>query len=143
MSEQTNCAHLSVKHLAVRNPDGTFRGVWKCQLCGKESQFPQAPFNDEEISAACADILAERRRQIAAEGWSAEHDDGHTDGELASAAACYAHFAKRTLTTTPLWWPWSSEGWKQKDRRHDLVKAGALILAEIERLDRQTKKEAL
>lgn len=33
-------------------------------------------------------------------------------------------------------WPWSREWWKPKNPRRDLVKAGALIVAEIERLDR-------
>lgn len=33
-------------------------------------------------------IAAERQRQIDAEGFDAAHDDEHTDGELANAAAC-------------------------------------------------------
>lgn len=33
-------------------------------------------------------------------------------------------------------WPWEEEAWRPKNPRHDLVKAAALILAEIERLDR-------
>ena len=35
-------------------------------------------------------IAAERQRQIEQEGWTAEHDDGHVNGELAMAAALYA-----------------------------------------------------
>lgn len=91
---------------------------------------------------AITDVVRERARQIAVEGWTPEHDDAHIDGQLAQAAACYAHEAARTDRTdprrdgAPLSWPWSRDWWKPKDRRHDLVRAGALIIAEIERLDR-------
>ena len=40
------------------------------------------------------------------------------------------------------WWPWSLDWWKPKDPRRDLVRAGALIVAEIERLDRQPARGA-
>jgi hypothetical protein len=83
---------------------------------------------------AILDITAERLRQIAFEGWTPEHDDAHGTGELADAAACYALGTER-IQHFKLW-PWSWEWWKPTDRRCDLVKAGALIVAEIERLDR-------
>jgi glucose/arabinose dehydrogenase len=35
-------------------------------------------------------IAAERQRQVSQEGWTPEHDDTHTDGSLAGAAACLA-----------------------------------------------------
>lgn len=93
-------------------------------------------------SDAIADVVRERARQISVEGWTPEHDDAHAEGELAQAAACYAHEAALADRTdprrdgAPLSWPWSRDWWKPKDRRHDLVRAGALIIAEIERLDR-------
>lgn len=80
-------------------------------------------------TSALSDIAAERQRQIDAEGWTPAHDDAHDYGELARAAACYAVGLKND-------WPWSDSWWKPKDRRTDLVRAGALIVAEIERLDR-------
>lgn len=82
-----------------------------------------------EHSTAALDVLAERRRQIEAEGWTQEDDDKQTDSEMAHAAACYA------LNNASVW-PYSISWWKPTDRRRNLVKAGALILAEIERLDR-------
>lgn len=82
------------------------------------------------------DVLAERQRQISAEGWTPEHDDKHTDGELAAAAACYANPIQVRSGGVPSAWPWDRKWWKPRDRRSDLVRAGALILAEIERLDR-------
>lgn len=91
---------------------------------------------------ALEDIATERQRQTKAEGWSPEHDDTHTKFELASAASCYAIHAqyvdrdKIAPDNPPAWWPWDGSWWKPTDRRRDLVKAGALIVAEIERLDR-------
>lgn len=87
---------------------------------------------------AWRDVVAERRRQVEAEGWTPEHDDEHANGELALAAACYS------VTTYPQavgllgFWPWGMKWWKPTDRRRNLVKAAALILAEIERIDRRT-----
>lgn len=100
----------------------------------------------ETLSNAINDIAAERQRQIEAEGWTPEHDDAHTDGELADAAACYA-LTPRVLNAAAMTeihdrlWPWNSSWWKPTDRRRDLVKAGALIVAEIERLDRAEPKQ--
>lgn len=89
---------------------------------------------------AWRDVLAERQRQITAEGWTPEHDDHHADGSLAAAAAAYAFSAAtadRYLAADPLgFWPWDASWWKPKSPREDLVRAGALILAEIERIDR-------
>lgn len=86
---------------------------------------------------AARDVFAERERQKSVEGWTPEHDDEHDDGQLASAAACYALSATAYEEGSfERFWPWASTWWKPKNRRRDLVKAGALILAEIERLDR-------
>lgn len=83
-----------------------------------------------------AAIAAERKRQMEVEGWTPEHDDGHDDGELAFAAASYALFAHLRRRVPPEFWPWDPQWWKPKDRRSNLVRAGALIAAEIDRLDR-------
>lgn len=100
-----------------------------------------APLGDE--TAAARDVLAERRRQVEVEGWTTEHDDQHSDGSISVAAACYAltnvPCAKPgALSTTYLstWVGWGGGWFKPWNRRRDLVRAGALILAEIERLDR-------
>ncbi|HEY1395706.1 hypothetical protein [Roseateles sp.] len=90
-----------------------------------------------------AEILAERLRQIGVEGWTPEHDDEHALGELAVAAAAYADPRARPRTASgacyvPMVWPrsWDLAWWRPQDQRRNLVKAGALILAEIDRLDR-------
>lgn len=96
------------------------------------------------------EIAAERRRQIDAEGWTAEHDDLHTSGKMVRAAACYAYRAGASYEykaasgpgSPPPDWPWDSFWWKPTTPRRDLIKAGALIVAELERLDRAALRAA-
>lgn len=97
-----------------------------------------------QVPQAWLDVQAERRRQIKAEGWTPQHDDEHADGQMAQAAGCYALHAGGIGTDWPdgrqngsaLFWPWDKDWWKPTTPRRDLVKACALALAEIERLDR-------
>lgn len=113
-----------------------------------------------QSTKAMADVFAERQRQVEAEGYDTAHDDEHTDGSLAAAAACYALPKPRIVNRqedrdvscgrgecavwrsvtfhVPAMWPdsWDPEYWNPKDRRRDLVRAAALVVAEIERLDR-------
>ncbi|WP_196491458.1 Lar family restriction alleviation protein [Burkholderia diffusa] len=97
-------------------------------------------------SAAEVDVRTERRRQVAEKGWTEDLDDAHACGEIAALAAYYA------MPASVRDWPATDtgygatfgqamlpDGWSAKigdERRRELVKAGALILAEIERLDR-------
>lgn len=83
-----------------------------------------------------AELIAEERfRQIGSEGWDCFHDDTHDKGQIARAAACYA-LADVALKRKPRW-PWARSWWKPKDRIRNLVRAGALIAAEIDRLQRK------
>lgn len=98
------------------------------------------------FSRAAVDVTAERRRQIEVEGWIPEHDDNEHDfGSLARAAACYA-LGRSTIraphSADVILWPWDIASWKPSNDRRNLVKAGALILAEIERIDRATTPDA-
>jgi hypothetical protein len=100
------------------------------------------------LTAAFADVLQERERQISSEGFSLEHDDRHAGGELAKASACLAlealsrrdFFAGAALSAVRVAissiWPWAPDWWRPKDYRRDLVRAAALLVAEIERVDR-------
>ena len=81
-------------------------------------------------------INAERRRQIEVEGYTLERDDALNGGSLALAAACYAMHATWQQEGMPLIWPWADEVWKPKDQLSDLIRAGALIAAEIDQLQR-------
>lgn len=91
-------------------------------------------------------IRHERARQEREEGFDASHDDLHTNGELAQAAACYAWPAPRPVAVKKAW-PWELHWWKPVPstfyegdeiaaRIKELGKAGALIAAEIDRLIR-------
>jgi len=85
-------------------------------------------------------IADERKRQVEKEGYVAAHDDQHTNGELAIAGSIYASPARLRFfllyKTSPLNWPFDDGEYKPvpQDRVKELVKAGALIAAEIDRL---------
>lgn len=109
-------------------------------------------------------IARERERQLAVEGWTPAHDDQHSNEEMAMAAACYATpvpiEAKLTVPvicgcleadcphsdmTRIKWgdpWPWAAEWDKRK--KHSRIRcleiAGALIAAEIDRLERRVNR---
>nr|ELS0736658.1 hypothetical protein [Pseudomonas aeruginosa] len=83
---------------------------------------------------AWLDVQAERRRQITAEGWTPEHDDLYCAAELPRAAAAY--ILNGANDEAPAIWPFVAKWWKPRDARSNYVRASALILAEIERLDR-------
>lgn len=102
-------------------------------------------------------VADERQRQIEKEGWTAEHDAEHVCGELTDAAVMYAirgYWKKRIdpmivgIDEMPgIMWPFSMESFKPSNepwpdgRIRDLVKAGALIAAEIDRLLKVNEKE--
>ncbi len=83
------------------------------------------------------EIQAERQRQQTIEGWTPEHDDKHKNGELAQMAACYAQSTIPKYSGPYTVFPFD-EGDKRCEHpaRKILIIAAALIVAEIERLDR-------
>jgi len=96
------------------------------------------------MSQAIQDVTTERNRQVDKEGYDHDHDDQYETGELAIAGYCYANHAvyrirhgEKIKLKTPINWPWSGEFWKPKNPRQDLVRSAALIIAEIERIDRR------
>lgn len=99
------------------------------------------------------DVARARHHQVAVEGWTPQHDDNHDAGELARAAAVYALCAAGDAQDRDVMeahgydgvgsiiskiWPaeWDTAWLKPKTRRLDLVRAAALIMADIERIDR-------
>jgi Lar family restriction alleviation protein len=108
---------------------------------------PKAP-NPTPVSVGGEDAISlvqqERLRQIEIEGWSTEHDDEHIMGEMIGAAVTYAAHALEIVSDHELpgadnegWWPWEEKWWKPSpDPIRNLVKSAALIVAEIERLQR-------
>lgn len=88
------------------------------------------------FNPAILDVIAERQRQKAVEGWTSEHDDKYGKSQLLWASSCYLLNTIQPFNRIPMDWPWDGSWWKPTNPRRDLVKAGALILAEIERIDR-------
>lgn len=82
------------------------------------------------------EIGRERFRQINEEGYDLNHDDDYKSNELINAAtsyllACDGHVKFREAEEN---WPWVAELFKPKDTWSNLIKAGALIAAELDRL---------
>lgn len=136
--EVTNCVHKE----AVM--DYVDQKMW-CPNCGYL-----------DIKTGIEYIATERQRQIDVEGYTSEHDDKHTDGELAAAACVYADFANyhgefplmedatkkaKVLISRDFKWPFGKESLKltPDNRVRELSKAGSFIAAEIDRINR-TKK---
>lgn len=89
-------------------------------------------------------ILDERRRQIEVEGWTLAHDDDHEDGELSLAAACYAAYPLVIYFKNEIGFkklrPFDEYDIKDgKTEIQQLVAAGALIVAEIEKIQRENR----
>lgn len=97
-------------------------------------------------------IAEERQRQIEVEGFNNEHDKMFDKNQLAAAAASYAFapFMKEEIREgyqfppSPMWPAyWLAKWWKPtpNDRIRELQKAGALIAAEIDRLQAEEEKK--
>lgn len=120
-----------------------FQIAWHAWQVAKSQATPEGfVFND---------VFAERKRQIDQEHYSHEHDDEYDQNELIRAASSYLSHVigrgwvfKETCPETyqdeevPDLWPWDLDFWKPKNPRRDLVRAAALIIAEIEKIDRST-----
>jgi transcriptional regulator with XRE-family HTH domain len=114
-------------------PNYFFEGL----LMTDNTKDPWSDFARPHWHDAVRAIEAERERQVTVQNRNLAEDDAYTYGELARAGASYA------LATVPgfdiiaaIIWPWDIKTFKPADRRRNLVKAAALIVAEIERLDR-------
>lgn len=88
----------------------------------------------QTLTTAAIDVLAERQRQQSIKGFSTQQDDTYIGGELAAAAISYIEPMEAEA-----YWPadWHDNSFKPSDYRRNLVKACALLIAEIERVDRQ------
>lgn len=108
----------------------------------KEQPVPAASSESvsQSLTDALRDVIAERQRQVSVKGWTPEHDDTYTCGELSGVAISYIEPMEAVF-----YWPaeWHDDRFKPSDERRNLVKATALLLAEIERLDRISAASAL
>lgn len=92
------------------------------------------------MNRAIIDVALERLRQIDSEGYSELDDDRYVYGELSLAAQSYAGTGDVNPGRAPVNWPWDDAYFKPKGYRNNLVRAAALLVAEIERLDRKERK---
>ncbi|ELY4780728.1 hypothetical protein SM077_002579 [Cronobacter sakazakii] len=130
-----------VKELCIRLDAGSIarREITKQRDALAAECAPLKPI----LSRAIADIIAERQRQKEKKGYTESRDDNYLPGVLNLAGAAYAVSAsclpdaKRRADRL---WPWPEAGKylnaSSKDPRSALIKAAALIAAEIERIDR-------
>ncbi|MBH1853061.1 hypothetical protein I5V61_12375 [Stenotrophomonas maltophilia] len=108
-------------------------------------RYAAPPAQAVDLGTGVKAIAAERERQLQAEGFTRNGDQQYRRGELAKAATAYAQLAAMDLEAGTrnhiAWrepaavWPWAPEWWKPVDARHDLVRAGALIAAQIDLID--------
>jgi len=141
--------------LGAGNPDGlrvllaeleeekSMNDLLKQEVSRLNSEMARHSDGYGSATRAGLDVLGERARQRRMEGYDDEHDDGHADFSLSAAAIAYALDARLRGTTgrgfdttPPPEWPWIALDWKPKDIRQSLVVAAALLIAEIERIDR-------
>ena len=120
-----------------------------CPRCDGKTYYKLKPGEVEKPKTGAQLIALERGRQIKIEGYTARHDDAYIHLNLSAAAICYVVSAQDRLITPefkwnhnpPFNWPWASQDWKPSaDPIRDLVKAGALIAAEIDRIQRKPAK---
>ena len=110
--------------------------------------LPSSAYKEDCLEyAKGADLIRdERRRQQEVEGYDAMHDRHHTPQVLCRAAIGYALHedpSKLVADAAANLWPWSNEFWKPKDHLRNLVRAGALIAAAIDRLQYEQRQETM
>lgn len=89
----------------------------------------------KKLTTSGAELIAqERKRQIEEEGYDSKHDEGVTSGELMRAAEAYLDSAEGySFYSFSKVWPWDKGYFKPKGVKRDLVRAGALIAAAIDK----------
>jgi hypothetical protein len=90
------------------------------------------------VDSGIALIMEERQRQIDVEGFTPLHDEQHAEGELLKAAL-------HILAPDFMPWPWGNPPTSHEsfDKKRRWVVAGALIVAEIDRLQGQAGRPPL
>lgn len=132
-------SHYALAKMLDRRDKEVIRNV----LAALVGELPaQTAAQEPTLTDAAKDDLAERRRQVEAEGRTPELDDKYPGGQLACAAIAYLMVGVNPNGAVQ-WWPWDVKTFKPSpDTRRNLIKAGALLLADIEWLDRLRAKLA-
>lgn len=117
----------------------------KCQKCLDEMVTRFQENADKPLSKDTNHILSlildERNKQITVEGHKPEDDDKYQNGEMAVAGGYYALASgaptNKNPGLIPPYWPWSHNAWKPGEKKDNLIKAAALIVAELESMRRK------
>lgn len=115
--------------------ESTKDGVWLCDAC-------QLDLLEELHGKPGIKLIAqERQRQIEVEGFTEQGDEEYDFNQLKDAAVAYLLAIKEPLFACDEYWPWDKEYFKPKDYKSNLVRAGALIAAELDRIERLENKK--
>lgn len=130
----TNCdLDPTARTLAPRDENFRF-GLYRLP---QEAASGEAVLPDAAVQVTAA-LLDERRRQQEVEGWTPDHDADHQGGELARCAAAYLmagpHDAERGHALGRSLWEFAGKDYRPSDLWRNLVRGGALLIAEMERL---------
>lgn len=128
------CGHLVddiLAFLGMTLAAPTFEGIKDEVEAFKTKAYAQ------DIPQAWLDVIAERRRQMEKLGFSHQQDDAYVFDELPLAAIAYILWTYNPGQVIPSMWPWSMDHWKPKTPRENVVRAIALLIAEVERMDRK------
>jgi hypothetical protein len=144
---------MLMKNRPLTCPHGVIGRCEQCCATFESDQMAEHPDANNPSARILHEIFTERERQVVDEGYDEVHDDQHAAGSIAAAAGVYAIFTTFTDADRrcgdycePIHpavrgfiqrtWPWDVRAFKPKGRRRDLIRAAALLVAEIERLDR-------
>lgn len=135
VAAMANIGHHLLQEIAAYRPEFKWTNS-PVEIVGAlvEEAVPATPAAQDSVKDAERDVITERRRQQSMKRWTAEHDDKYTFRELIRAAVCYLLCGHST--SAPITWPWAEKWWRPTTRRQNCVKAAALLIAEIERIDR-------
>lgn len=121
---------------ALRNDRPLTRAALLAATAAAPEPLRSAVESERPAYGVLMEVARERARQIG-KGFDASHDDLYTGNELAQAGIAYA------LASLPagkaeavLYWPWAPTFWHPEGQRANLIKAAALLVAEVQRIDR-------
>lgn len=97
--------------------------------------LPNRAFKEDCVSKAKgADLIRkERIRQIEEEGYDASHDFSEPLDSIIAAAISYA-MHDIDHEEAEAWWQRDLKFWKPRDRKRNLIRAGALIAAALDKM---------
>jgi hypothetical protein len=149
-TERVQCSNKACGQIAnredcdlVAHPKKAGVLVMRCSRCGGQQFFDASPGAKEKPRTGAELIALERLRQKQRHGYTPDGDDRYTRQELIYASIAYQLAALGRGKDAMKWWPWSPGSFKPSVCPDwNLVRAGALTSAEIDRFLRAEAKNA-